>query len=91
MQKSNSFRYVSCISLWVITKCGWELKTIFRKIFKDEFYASFSNVSTNAYTTKVEAIELLASQLTSPVKYKTISCCTYDKVDMFIEFEMELF
>ena len=45
-----------------------------------------SNVSTNAYTTKNEAVELLSSQLTSTVKYKqSIKSCE-DKVDLFIEF-----
>ncbi len=45
-----------------------------------------SNVSTEAYTTKDEAIELLASQLTSPVKYKQSVAAHADKVDLFIEF-----
>lgn len=56
------------------------------KFLKDEFSSVISNVSTNAYTTKAEAIELLASQLTSPVKYKQSISAHSDKVDMFIEF-----
>ena len=34
------------------------------------FMPVISNVSTEAYTSKDEAIELLSAQLTSPVKYK---------------------
>ena len=62
------------------------LKPYLEKYLKDEFMPVISNVSTNAYTTKAEAIELLASQLTSPVKYKQSVAAHSDKVDMFIEF-----
>ena len=62
------------------------LKPYLEKYLKDEFMTVISNVSTNAYTTKAEAIELLASQLTSPVKYKQSVAAHSDKVDMFIEF-----
>lgn len=56
------------------------------KFLNNEFSPVISNVSTNAYTTKTEAIELLASQLTSPVKYKQSIAAHSDKIDMFIEF-----
>jgi [acyl-carrier-protein] S-malonyltransferase len=62
------------------------LKPYLEKFLNDEFSPVISNVSTNAYTTKAEAIELLASQLTSPVKYKQSVAAHSDKVDMFIEF-----
>lgn len=62
------------------------LKPYLEKYLKDEFMPVISNVSTNAYTTKAEAIELLASQLTSPVKYKQSVAAHSDKIDMFIEF-----
>ena len=62
------------------------LKPYLEKYLKDEFMPVISNVSTNAYTTKAKAIELLASQLTSPVKYKQSVASHSDKVDMFIEF-----
>ncbi len=62
------------------------LKPYLEKYLKDEFKPVISNVSTNAYTTKAEAIELLASQLTSPVKYKQSVAAHSDKVDMYIEF-----
>jgi [acyl-carrier-protein] S-malonyltransferase len=62
------------------------LKPYLEKYLKDKFMPVISNVSTNAYTTKAEAIELLASQLTSPVKYKQSVSSHSDKVDLFIEF-----
>ena len=62
------------------------LKPYLQEYLKDEFMPVISNVSTEAYTTKDEAIELLASQLTSPVKYKQSVATHADKVDLFIEF-----
>ena len=62
------------------------LKPYLQEFLKDEFLPVISNVSTEAYTTKEEAVDLLAAQLTSPVKYKqSIKACE-DKVDLFIEF-----
>ena len=62
------------------------LKPYLEEFLKDEFIPIVSNVSTQTYTTKDEAIDLLASQLTCPVKYKqSIKACE-DKVDLFIEF-----
>lgn len=62
------------------------LKPYLEEFLKDEFIPVVSNVSTQIYTTKDEAIDLLASQLTKPVKYKqSIKACE-DKVDLFIEF-----
>ncbi|MFA6741711.1 MAG: ACP S-malonyltransferase [Arcobacteraceae bacterium] len=56
------------------------------RFLKDEFLPVISNVTTQAYSTKDEAIKLLSAQLTSPVKYKqSIKACE-DKVDLFIEF-----
>jgi [acyl-carrier-protein] S-malonyltransferase len=61
------------------------LKPFLEEFLKDEFMTVISNVSTNAYTTKNEAVELLSSQLTSPVKYKqSIKACE-EKVDLFID------
>ena len=57
-----------------------------KRFLKDEFLPVISNVTTQAYSTKDEAIKLLSAQLTSPVKYKqSIKACE-DKVDLFIEF-----
>jgi [acyl-carrier-protein] S-malonyltransferase len=57
-----------------------------QEYLKDEFLPVVSNVSTEKYSTKDEAIELLASQLTSPVKYKQSIEKVASEVDMFIEF-----
>ena len=45
-----------------------------------------SNVSTNPYNTKEDAIELLSSQLISPVKYKHSIVAHTTDLDMMIEF-----
>jgi len=45
-----------------------------------------SNVSTNNYNTKKDAIELLSSQLISPVKYKHSIVAHAKDLDMMIEF-----
>lgn len=56
------------------------------KFLKDEFAPVISNVTTEAYTTKAEAIKLLSAQLTSPVKYKQSISSHENDVDLFIEF-----
>ncbi len=56
------------------------------KFLKDEFSPVISNVTTEAYTTKAEAIRLLSAQLTSPVKYKQSISSHENEVDLFIEF-----
>ena len=61
------------------------LKPYLEKFLKDEFLPVISNVTTKAYSTKAEAIELLSAQLTSPVKYKQSVALNQD-VDLFIEF-----
>ena len=62
------------------------LKPYLEKFLKDEFLPVISNVTTQAYSTKDEAIKLLSAQLTSPVKYKQSIKAYEDKVDLFIEF-----
>ena len=62
------------------------LKPYLEEYLKDEFISVVSNVSTKKYSSKDEAIELLASQLVSPVKYKQSIVAVEDEVDMFIEF-----
>lgn len=56
------------------------------KFLKDEFAPVISNVTTEAYTIKAEAIKLLSAQLTSPVKYKQSISSHENEVDLFIEF-----
>ena len=70
----------------LLTSAVENLKPYLQEFLKDEFLPVVSNVSTQAYTTKEEAINLLASQLTSPVKYKQSVKAYEDKVDLFIEF-----
>ena len=62
------------------------LKPYLEEFLKEEFMPVISNVSTKAYSTKDEAIDLLASQLTKPVKYKQSITAHSDEVDLFIEF-----
>ncbi len=70
----------------LLTSAVENLKPYLEEYLKDEFSPIISNVTTEAYTTKDEAIELLASQLTKPVKYKQSVIANADKVDAFIEF-----
>ncbi|RBQ28977.1 ACP S-malonyltransferase [Aliarcobacter vitoriensis] len=62
------------------------LKPYLQEYLQDEFSPVIANVSAESYTTKDEAIELLSSQLVSPVKYKQSIKANSDKVDLFIEF-----
>jgi len=62
------------------------LKELLENSLKDEFSPVVSNVTAKPYTTKAEAIELLASQLTKPVLYKQSIANVENDVDIFIEF-----
>ena len=63
------------------------LKDRLNKILKDDFTAPvISNVTADRYNSKDEALELLADQLTSPVKYKQSIAKFDDDVDCYIEF-----
>jgi [acyl-carrier-protein] S-malonyltransferase len=62
------------------------LKELLEKYLKDEFKPVISNVTAKPYTTKKEAIELLANQLTKPVLYKQSIKNIENEVEMFIEF-----
>ncbi len=70
----------------LLTSAVENLKPYLEEYLKDEFSTVISNVTAEAYSTKDEAIELLSSQLTSPVKYKQSVSANADKVDMLIEF-----
>ncbi len=70
----------------LLTSAVENLRPYLEEYIKDEFLPVVSNVSTDVYTTKEEAIELLASQLTSPVKYKQSIEKYASKIDLFIEF-----
>jgi len=57
------------------------------EMIKDEFIAPvISNVTAEKYSTKEEALELLAKQLVEPVKYKHSMANIDDEVDCYIEF-----
>ena len=63
------------------------LKEKMQAVLKDSFIAPvISNVTTKAYSTKDEALELLTDQLTKPVKYKQSIEAIAGDVDMAIEF-----
>ena len=68
----------------LLTSAVENLKPYLEEFLKDEFLPVISNVSTNAYKTKDEAIELLSAQLTSPVKYKQSIIAHENEVDLFI-------
>ena len=70
----------------LLTSAVENLRPYLEEYIKDEFLPIVSNVSTELYTTKEDAIELLASQLTSPVKYKQSISAHAKDVDLFIEF-----
>lgn len=70
----------------LLTSAVENLRPYLEEYLKEEFLPVVSNVSTEKYTTKDEAIELLSSQLISPVKYKQSIKAIEDEVDMFIEF-----
>ena len=70
----------------LLTSAVENLKPYLEEYLKDEFMPIISNVSSEAYTTKDEAIELLSAQLTSPVKYKQSIMAHESKIDLFIEF-----
>lgn len=63
------------------------LKSLMESMIEDKFEAPvISNVTTQAYNTKSEAVELLTQQLVMPVKYKQSIESLQDKIDLFIEF-----
>ncbi|MEO1938222.1 MAG: ACP S-malonyltransferase [Sulfurimonas sp.] len=63
------------------------LAELMEKYIKDSFEAPvISNVTTEPYSTKAEAVELLKDQLVKPVKYKQSIQAIAGDVDMAIEF-----
>ncbi len=63
------------------------LKKMMEKMLTDSFLAPIiSNVTTAAYSTKAEALDLLTEQLTKPVKYKQSIEAISGDVDIAIEF-----
>jgi [acyl-carrier-protein] S-malonyltransferase len=63
------------------------LAILMEDMVTDTFEAPvISNVTTKAYSTKAEAVELLKEQLVKPVKYKQSILAIANDVDMAIEF-----
>lgn len=63
------------------------LKQIMDSVITDTFIAPIvSNVTTEKYSTKAEALDLLTDQLTKPVKYKQSIQAIAGDVDIAIEF-----
>ena len=63
------------------------LAKLMEKMVTDDFSAPvISNVTTQAYATKAEALTLLKEQLVKPVKYKQSIVAIAPDVDMAIEF-----
>lgn len=71
----------------LLTSAVEKLQPYLEEYIKDDFTTSvISNVSTNSYNTKEDAIKLLSSQLISPVKYKHSIVEHAKDLDMMIEF-----
>ncbi|MBN2815103.1 MAG: ACP S-malonyltransferase [Campylobacterales bacterium] len=63
------------------------LAELMEKMVSDDFSAPvISNVTTDAYSTKADAVELLKDQLVMPVKYKQSVAKVASNLDMAIEF-----
>nr|WP_321266022.1 ACP S-malonyltransferase [uncultured Sulfurimonas sp.] len=63
------------------------LAQMMNDMIKDEFSAPIiSNVTTQSYNTKAQAVTLLKEQLVKPVKYKQSILAIANDVDMAIEF-----
>lgn len=71
----------------LLTSAVEKLQPYLEEYITEDFDSSvISNVSTNPYNTKADAIKLLSSQLISPVKYKHSIVTHTTELDMMIEF-----
>lgn len=71
----------------LLTTAVEKLQPYLEEYITEDFDSSvISNVSTNPYNTKADAIKLLSSQLISPVKYKHSIVAHTTELDMMIEF-----
>ena len=71
----------------LLTSAVEKLQPYLEEYITDNFESSvISNVSTNPYNTKADAIKLLSSQLISPVKYKHSIAAHTTELDAMIEF-----
>ncbi len=71
----------------LLTSTVENLKPYLEEFVTDNFETSVvSNVTTQSYSSKDEAVELLCQQLINPVKYKHSILANENNVDTFIEF-----
>ncbi len=71
----------------LLTTAVEKLQPFLEEFITEDFTTSvISNVTANPYNTKSDAIELLSSQLISPVKYKHSIAAHATDLDMLIEF-----
>jgi [acyl-carrier-protein] S-malonyltransferase len=71
----------------ILTPAQEPLAQMMEIMIKDDFSAPVvSNVTTEPYSTKDEAVSLLKDQLVKPVKYKQSILAIANDVDMAIEF-----
>lgn len=69
----------------ILTTASERLSVELDKILNDEFLCVISNATAKAYTTKLEAMQVLKSQLVSAVLYKQSIKAYENDVDCFIE------
>ena len=71
----------------LLTSAQEPLAKLMQEMITENFSAPIiSNVTTKAYSTKEEAVELLKEQLVKPVKYKQSILAIANDIDMAIEF-----
>lgn len=90
--KQNGARRALLLNMSVASHCpllenaALKLKKLLNETLSDEFsYPIISNANTLSYDSKLEAVELLYKQLTSPVLYKQSINQNEDKCDIFVE------
>lgn len=88
--KNSGAKKTMMLNMSVVSHCpilqnsGAKLVAKLDEILADSFSPVISNVTANAYDTKIQALNLLKNQLTKPVLYKqSINKC---ETDCFIEF-----
>lgn len=70
----------------ILKSASLKLKDEIKPLLKEKFSPVISNVTSKAYTTKDEALNLLELQLIKPVLYKQSIKNYEDNVDCFVEF-----
>ena len=90
--KENGAKRAMLLNMSVASHCpilanaSVELAEILSQKLKDSFSPVIANATAKVYVSKNEAINLLKSQLTSPVLYKQSIRAVESEVDCFVEF-----